>query len=100
MAKTNRKEAVVEVVERVRPPKDDKGRFTEVDMSMEELGTKNLKTKSAVIRYLAGEGFSPSAISKFLDIRYQHVRNVLTQILKRPAATTAEPNAEKAEGNE
>lgn len=103
MAKTNKKQVPSPIgheepiVERVRPPKDDKGRYTEVDMSMEELGEKNLKTKSSVIRYLSGEGYSPSAIARFLGIRYQHVRNVLTQVLKRPAATTAEEGG-SAEG--
>lgn len=36
-----------------------------------------LPTKSAKIRALDGEGYSRSEISKFLGIRYQHVRNVL-----------------------
>lgn len=48
------------------------------------------KTKSAVIRKLAADNGHDhksnnltSAIAKRLDIRYQHVRNVLTQELKR-----------------
>jgi hypothetical protein len=40
------------------------------------------KTKSAVIRYLSNEGWSRGAIAKFMDIRYQHVRNVLTNLPK------------------
>ena len=40
-------------------------------------------TKSAVIRYLDSKGWSRGAIAKFMGIRYQHVRNVLTQELKR-----------------
>jgi hypothetical protein len=72
------------MVERVRPPRDEKGRYKEVDISMEELEKLGLKTKSAVIRYLAAEGFAPSAIAKFLGVIYQHVRNVLTKELKRP----------------
>lgn len=40
------------------------------------------KTKSAVIRHLHGRGQTTSAIAKFMNIRYQHVRNVLTQPLK------------------
>ena len=36
-----------------------------------------LPTKSAKIRALDGEGYSRSEIAKFLDIKYQHVRNVL-----------------------
>jgi predicted DNA-binding protein (UPF0251 family) len=93
MSKTARKSKILEVVEevveqpmveRVRPPKDEKGRYKEVDMSMEELEKLNLKTKSAVIRYLASQGYAPAAIAKFLGIIYQHVRNVLTKELKRP----------------
>ncbi len=41
------------------------------------------KTKSGVIRYLASQGMSRGDISRFLGIRYQHVRNVLTQPLKK-----------------
>ncbi len=42
-----------------------------------------LKTKSAVIRHLASKGKDRSWIAKFMGIRYQHVRNVLTQPLKQ-----------------
>lgn len=70
---------------------DDKGRKTEVIMSMEELGTKGIKNKSQAIRFLIGEGYSPSAVAKFLNIRYQHVRNVSMQILKRPVVETVAP---------
>lgn len=42
-----------------------------------------LKTKSAVIRYLHGEGLTKGAIAKALDIRYQHVRNVLITPIKK-----------------
>lgn len=41
------------------------------------------KTKSAVIRYLAAQGMKKGDIAKLLDIRYQHVRNVLVQPLKK-----------------
>jgi hypothetical protein len=41
------------------------------------------KTKSAVIRHLTSLGKSRSDIAKFMGIRYQHVRNVLTQPLKQ-----------------
>lgn len=40
-------------------------------------------TKSAVIRYLDSTGCTRSEIAKILNIRYQHVRNVLTSELKR-----------------
>lgn len=68
-------------------PLDDKGRKKEVRMSMEELEKKGCKNKSQAIRYLIGEGHSPSAVAKFLDIRYQHVRNVMMQPLKKQAET-------------
>lgn len=100
MSKSNRsvkKPAIIEevgpsVVERVRPPKDEKGRYKEVDLSMEELDKLNLKTTSSRIRYLHSQGFSPSAIAKYLNIIYQHVRNVLNQQPKK-ATTTAMPTA-------
>jgi AbrB family looped-hinge helix DNA binding protein len=38
-----------------------------------------LETKSAKIRALGKSGFTRSEIARFLDIRYQHVRNVLVQ---------------------
>jgi len=50
-----------------------------------------LPTTSAKIRYLASQGLTRSEIVKVMSehlghsIRYQHVRNVLIQPLKRPA---------------
>lgn len=41
--------------------------------------TEALATKSAKIRALDAAGYSRSEIAKFLNIRYQHVRNVLVQ---------------------
>jgi len=43
----------------------------------------NLSTTSSKIRYLNSKQFSRSEISKILNIRYQHVRNVLITPLKR-----------------
>lgn len=37
---------------------------------------------NAAIRYLDGKGFTRSQIAKMLDLRYQHVRNVLLTELK------------------
>lgn len=42
-----------------------------------------LGTKSAVIRELAAQGYKRADIAKMMNIRYQHVRNVLTQPLKK-----------------
>lgn len=39
--------------------------------------------KSKVIRELSSAGMPRADIARFLDIRYQHVRNVLTQPLKK-----------------
>lgn len=41
------------------------------------------KTKSAVIRHLDSLGWKRGKIASFMNIRYQHVRNVLTQPLKK-----------------
>ena len=41
------------------------------------------KTKSAAIRYLHEQGHSVNEIRKHLNLKYQHVRNVLTTNLKR-----------------
>lgn len=81
-------ESVIAVQERIRPPVDEKGRFKSVDMTMEEIGAHNFKTKSAQIRYLHSQNYSPMAIAKFMNIIYQHVRNVLNQQVKRPTETT------------
>lgn len=43
---------------------------------------KEHKTTSGVIRFLASKGYKNGPISKFLNKRYQHVRNVLNQKLK------------------
>jgi hypothetical protein len=91
---------VVEAAEIAVPQKevvqtDEKGRFKVVQLSMVEwddiIKSKGLKTKSAMIRHLIGEGYSPSAVAKFLDVIYQHVRNVMHQQLKRPVAVVAPP---------
>lgn len=41
------------------------------------------KTKSEAIRALAAQGKSRGEIAKLLNIRYQHVRNVLVTPLKK-----------------
>lgn len=56
-----------------------------------------LPTKSAKIRALHRTGYSRAEIAKFLNIRYQHVRNVL----ERDAAREADmKNADKPEKHE
>lgn len=44
---------------------------------------ENYKTKSAAIRYLISKNFKVKEISKHLGIRYQQVRNVAKNPLKR-----------------
>ena len=51
-------------------------------LDLEALMTE-YKTKSAVIRHLTTLGKSRAEVAKFMGIRYQHVRNVLTQPLKQ-----------------
>ncbi len=48
---------------------------------------KQLPTKSAKIRALAAAGYARADIARFLEIRYQHVRNVLTQPIAKAAAS-------------
>lgn len=97
MSKTNTNTKTKAMAETNAIPLDDKGRKKEVRMSMEELESKGLKNKSQVIRFLASENHAPSAIAKFLDIRYQHVRNVLNQPLKRQIEAPAEQASEVTE---
>lgn len=47
---------------------------------------KGLKTKSDKIRALAKAGYARADIARFLDIRYQHVRNVLVHAKESAAA--------------
>jgi hypothetical protein len=48
-----------------------------------------LTTKSGQIRWLASQGMKRGEIAKLLGLRYQHVRNVLIQPLKKEVATAA-----------
>ena len=45
---------------------------------------KKLSTTSARIRYLNEKNFTRYQISKMLNIRYQHVRNVLITPVTKP----------------
>lgn len=44
---------------------------------------KDVGTKSNMIRKLHSEGYKKARIAQFMDIRYQHVRNVLNEPLKK-----------------
>ncbi len=71
--------------------KKNKVEVTKVDftkMSSQEIfdhfgGEMKRGNVSFVIRTLHSEGFTTGNISKLLGKRYQHVRNVLTQPLKK-----------------
>ncbi len=53
-----------------------------IDYKLSDLMSDH-KTKSAVIRFLSSEKHERADIARFMDIRYQHVRNVLTQEVKK-----------------
>lgn len=55
--------------------------YTETETS-KQLITK-YGNKSSAIRALSKEGKKTAEIAKLLNIRYQHVRNVLNQIVKK-----------------
>lgn len=54
------------------------------------------KTKSNVIRFLSSQGWTRSQIASFMNIRYQHVRNVLIQPLKQGVEAPAEQPEQEA----
>ena len=56
-------------------------------------------TKSGVIRFLAALGYKRGDIARFLDIRYQHVRNVLMQTPKRVVAPTVQAQVPTADSD-
>jgi len=51
--------------------------------ALPEVAYSNCKTKSAQIRARAAAGQSRADIAKAMNIRYQHVRNVLLTPLKK-----------------
>lgn len=51
-------------------------------VKIENVDLSSLLTKSAKIRYLSSFGYSRGDISRHLNIRYQHVRNVLITPIK------------------
>ena len=70
------------------------------------------KTKSAVIRFLSGEGLKVSEIHKLLveggiknnegtnDIRYQHVRNVLKTPVQKTMIPSSDPSNQPVQTTE
>lgn len=85
MSKSNKKVKHVEIVEESQEAVVDK-KVVEVPKLTKQQQDEfdALKTKSAQIRYVASQGFNKGQIAKFMNIRYQHVFNVLQTTLKRP----------------
>lgn len=73
---------------KVEVPMTADGKKNVVDMSLEQIEKHGWKNTSESIRGLWALGYSKSAIAKFLDKRYQHVRNVLVTPLKKSAPTS------------
>lgn len=93
MAKAQRKTAVATVTKTATAVETEKkGRKEVQPIVLNKSQEKNLnecQTTSAKIRLLNAEGFENGQIAKFLAIRYQHVRNVLTTPMKRKAKASA-----------
>ena len=77
------------LVEMVPPAPDEKGGWVPT-INLDEL-RKTYPTKSAQIRFLFSKGLTRGQIAKALDIRYQHVRNVLITPLKSQSSSAAAP---------
>jgi len=58
---------------------------TETELQVRSGLLKQHTNTSGAIRALYAEGKSRSEISKILNVRYQHVRNVLITPIKKPA---------------
>lgn len=118
MAKPNRKQQPTEQIEQIEQPAGSEvlealGASPELVEAMAKVEAEAQQSpeyliakfgnKSNAIRALNSEGKTRSEIAKLLGIRYQHVNNVLNQVLKRPIK--AQRDAEKngvlpTEGND
>lgn len=88
MSKANRKSAVAQQAEETEVKTEvaetiETKTETVTVQTAEEVIAK-FGNKSNAIRALSAEGKTRSEIAKLLGIRYQHVNNVLKQVLKRP----------------
>lgn len=88
MSKANRKSAVAQQAEETEVKTEvaetiETKTETVTVQTAEEVIAK-FGNKSNAIRALSAEGKTRSEIAKILGIRYQHVNNVLKQVLKRP----------------
>lgn len=111
MAKPNRKQQPTEQIEQIEQPAGSEvleamGASPELVEAMAKVEAEAQQSpeyliakfgnKSNAIRALNSEGKTRSEIAKLLGIRYQHVNNVLNQVLKRPIKAARE--AEKLNG--
>lgn len=76
-------QVATEQVEQVEPITEQEAIDASVKAMTLEVLMDTLKTKSAVIRHLSAEGMTTGQIAKFMNIRYQHVRNVLITPVKK-----------------
>jgi DNA-binding NarL/FixJ family response regulator len=81
MTKTNTTKTATQT--QVEAKKDEVALYQETK-TQKELLTK-YGNKSQAIRALAKEGHKTAEIARLLNIRYQHVRNVLNTIVKKTA---------------
>lgn len=81
-AKKNRKVINEEIVNEEIVVENEENTVDVSTMSLEGV-LKLYGTKSNAIRNLYSNSFTKSEIAKILRIRYQHVRNVLNQPLKK-----------------
>lgn len=81
---TAKQEQQVKVEEVVQVEQPEVKQVEAIEHKVEDL-MERFKTKSAVIRFLDSEGFTRSQIAKFLDIKYQFVRNVLITPVSKQA---------------
>ena len=67
----------------------NKSKTTTAKANKSQLESKlsDYPSKSAMIRDLSSKGLTRSEIAKIMEIRYQHVRNVLITPIKRKATT-------------
>lgn len=54
-----------------------------INLDLGQIMTQHNGNKSAAMRYLSSQNYSRSQIAKFMSVRYQYVRNVLTKPAKK-----------------
>ena len=69
---------------KTKPVTDKKFIYLGKEIKITDRTYETLPTKSSKIRKLTEDGFNRSQVSIILNIRYQHVRNVLVTPIKTP----------------